>query len=336
MPIRLIDIARKTGYSVSTVSRVLHSSSKKYKISKEAEIKIRQAAKDLGYRPNKLAQSLKLKKTNEIGVIIPDISNPFFSALVKSIGKESRKNGYSIVLYESDENVSLEKEAIKRLLEKRVDGMIIAAVGLNEPYLKRLESNKLPVVTVDRCLEETTFDAISVDNLKGTYIAIQYLINEGHKKIAFIQGLPETFTNKGRLEGYLKALNNAQVPVYSDYIVGNDFRSLNGYLQTKKLLQLPDPPTVIFTAGDLIVLGALQAIKEEGLKIPDDISLVTFDDPDFATYLSPPLTSIRQPVDDMGILSVKLLLERMREPSCPAKRILLEPQLIIRNSVAKL
>ena len=336
MAIRLADIAKKTGFSVSTVSRALHSGSSKYKISQDTIKKIKKVAEELGYRTDKIARGLKLKRTLEIGVVVPDILNPFFATLVKSISKEVRKIGYTIMLCDSDETPQIEEEAIEHLLEKRVEGLIISAVGIHFNHIKALEKYKLPIVVVDRLFHGLKFDSVCVDNFKGALKATEYLVREGHRKIAIIQGLPGTSTNDARLSGYKTALNNANIAINFKYIVGDDFRRLNGYLQTKTLLKLDDPPTAIFTASDLIAIGAIQAIKEENMKIPDDISIVTFDDPRYVSHLSPPLTAVRQPVTEIGIIAVKLLTNRMKSFYDQIKQICLEPQLIVRNSVIHL
>ncbi|MCE7943694.1 MAG: LacI family transcriptional regulator [Chlorobi bacterium CHB1] len=311
MSARLLEIAQQTGFSVSTVSRVLHDHSNKYKISAATKALIRKAAEELGYRPNKLARGLRLNQTHEIGVIVPDISNPFFATLVKSIAGELRKSGYSIFVYDADENTAIEAESIKILLEKKVDGLIIASVG------------------------QEAVDAVSVDNFRGAYLATQYLIREGHRLIAFIQGLSGTYVNEGRLQGYKQALQESNLPLDERLIVGDDFRNYNGYLETKLLLKLQEPPTAIFTAGDLIAMGALEALKEDHYRVPQDVSLITFDDPSFATYLSPALTTVAQPVEKMGEMAVKLLFRRLRAPNGERRRILLEPRLIVRDSVMR-
>lgn len=335
MSARLLEISQKTGYSVSTVSRVLHDQSNKYKISEDTKQAVRKAAEELGYRPNMLARGLRLNQTHEVGVIVPDISNPFFATLVKSMAGELRKTGYSIFVCDADENTKLEAESLQILLEKKVDGLILAPVGLESGHLKKAAESSIPVILVDRCLEELAVDSVSVDNFRGAYLAVQHLIREGHKHIAFIQGLPGTYVNEGRLQGYKRALLDAKIPIDEKLIAGEDFRNYNGYLETKLLLKLHTPPTAIFTAGDLIAMGTLEALREEQRRVPQDISLVTFDDPSFATYLSPALTAVAQPVDKMGEIAVKLLFRRMRTPEGEPKKILLEPQLIVRNSVAR-
>lgn len=332
----LKDIAQRTGFSVSTISRVLHDSSKKYKISDETKQQIKKAAEELGYRPNTLARGLRLQQTNEIGIVVPDISNPFFSALIKSLATELRRGSYNFIVYESDENITLERASIKSLLDKRVDGLIIASVGQDFSHLRKLSETGVPLVTVDRCFDALDVDSVSVDNLKGTLLAVSHLIREGHSRIAFIQGLPGTYANEARLHGYKLALEQAGFPIDDRLIVGDDFRSMNGYLETKLLLKMTSPPSAIFTAGDLIALGALEACRENGYQIPNDISLVTFDDPVFATYLSPALTAVEQPISKMAEMAVAMLYRRIRTPNDERRQVLLEPKLNVRNSVARL
>ena len=332
----LKDIAQRTGFSISTISRVLHDSSKRYKISDETKQLIKKAADELGYRPNTLARGLRLQQTNEIGIVVPDISNPFFSALIKSFATELRRGGYNFIVYESDENISLERASIKSLLEKRVDGFIVASVGQDFSHLQTLHETGIPLVTVDRCFDALDVDSVSVDNEKGTRLAVSHLIREGHSRIAFIQGLPGTYANEARLHGYKIALEQAGIPIDERLIVGDDFRSMNGYLETKLLLNLASPPSAIFTAGDLIALGALEACRENGFRIPDDVSLATFDDPVFASYLSPALTAVEQPIAKMAEMAVAMLYRRIRSPHDERRQVLLEPKLNIRNSVSRL
>jgi LacI family transcriptional regulator len=336
MLVTLDDIAKKTGFSVSTVSRVLHDEIKKYRISDDTQTIIKNAAVELGYRPNRLARGLRLQQTHEIGVVVPDIANPFFSALIKSIASELHKMGYYFVVYDSDENIMNERAAIRSLLEKRVDGLIVAAVGQDFSHLDSLHDAEIPLVMVDRGFNALDVDSVSVDNVKGALLAVDHLIREGHTRIAFIQGLPGTYANETRLQGYRQALSDAAIPIDDGLIVGDDFRSLNGYLETNHLMKLSDPPTAIFAAGDLIALGALEACREQGVKIPDDLSLVTFDDPVFTSYLSPALTAVEQPIIKMAEMAVALLFHRIRNPKDEPRKILLEPKLNIRASVARI
>jgi len=332
----LKDIATKTGVSVSTVSRVLHDNSQKYKISESTKMKVKQVALDLGYRVNALARDLRRQKTCEVGIVVPDISNPFFAEVIKSLAGELRKRGYNFIVYDSDENISIEKSAIKSLLEKRVDGLVIASVGQDFSHIQKILDAEIPVVMVDRCFEDFDVDSVSVDNVKGSLLAVNHLIKEGHSRIAFIQGLPGTYANETRLQGYKKALHDASISIDNQLIVGDDFRSFNGYLKTKSLLQLSNPPTAIFTAGDLIALGTLEACKENNINIPHDISLITFDDPIFASYLSPALSAVEQPVTKIAEMAIAMLYSRMKNSHDKSRRVLLEPKLNIRSSVANI
>jgi LacI family transcriptional regulator len=336
MSVKLVDIARKTGYSVSTISRALSENSTAYKISQSTIDEIRIVATELGYRANKLARGLKSKRTYEIGVAVSDILNPFFTTLIKTISKEVRKIGYTLMLCDSDENTDLEQESIGHLLEKQVEGLIIAPVGINSKYINEIHGSKIPMIVVDRIFENSTFDSVSVDNYKGSSLATEHLIKEGHTRIAFIQGLRGTVTNEQRLMGYKDTLIKYNYPISAEYIVGDDFRTMNGYFQAKKLLDLEHPPTAIFAAGDLITLGCIQSINEKNLNIPQDISLVSFDDPQYFKHLSPSISAVRQPVNDMGIIAVKLLLDRMNRGVGEQNQIQLDPTLMIRNSVKRL
>lgn len=336
MSATLQDIAKKTGVSVSTVSRVLHDTSNRYKIGKETRARVEKVAKSLGYRVNALARGLRVQKTHEIGVIVPDISNPFFSAVIKSLASELKKKEYSIIVYDSDEDLLIERSSIKSLLEKQVDGLIIASVGQDFSHIQKIRDAEIPLVMLDRYFEELDVDSISVDNVKGSLLAVNHLIIQGHRRIAFIQGLPGTYANETRLQGYKSALQDAGISIDEDLIVGDDFREFNGYLKTKLLLNLPNPPTAIFTAGDLIALGTLEACRENNITIPGDLSLVTFDDPVFASYLSPALSAVEQPITKMAEMAVSILCDRIKNPYDIRRKILLEPKLNIRSSVALL
>lgn len=331
----IVDIAKRTGFSVSTVSRVLHGGDQRYKISDGTSVLIRQAAVSLGYTPNKVARGLRLQRTHQIGVIVADVSSPFFSHVVKAVSQEARKAGYSILICDANESTEVETESLKVLMENRVDGLLVAGVGQNAASLQRIRAQGIPLVILDRLFDNLSVDAVASDSFRGAYAVISYLIREGHRKIAIIQGLRGTFVNEERLRGYRQALEDAGLNVEPHYAVGHDFSTVNGYLEAKALLHIADPPTAIFTVNDAIALGALEALRQERWKVPDDMSLVTFDDPAFAASVSPRLTAVAQPVDKMGEIGLKLLLRRMHEQTTEPRRILLEPRLIIRESVSR-
>jgi LacI family transcriptional regulator len=337
LAITLNDIALKAGVSVSTVSRVLNNKARNNRISHETKQIVLKAAEDLSYRPNELARGLRLKKTNTIGLVVPDISNPFFAYVTRMIQKYAHQFGYSLIVCNTDENLRTEIEHTNLLRNKGVDGFIIMPVGVDYAHIEDLLKNDIPIILLDRSFDELSTNTVVVDNYSGSYEAIQHLIDMGHRRIAIVQGLPNTSTNNERVKGYIDALADNKITIDHKLIVGKDFRQENGYVETKLLLNLGNPPTAIFTTSDLITLGALQAITEEKLNIPDDISLVSFDDIEFAPYLLSPLTVVRQPRELMGEVAVKLLIEELQlSNKGQKKKIVLKPNLVIRKSVKNL
>ncbi len=337
MSITLKDIAQKTNCSVSTVSRILNHKSKQFRISNETEKLVLEAAKELKYRPNELARGLRLKKSHTIGLVVPDISNPFFAYVTHVIQRHAYEAGYSLIVCNTDEDINLEMEQIELLRRKGVDGYIILPVGTKKEHIYELLDQNKPFVLLDRCFGDMNTNAVVVDNQKGSYQAVKHLIDNGHKRIAIIQGLKNTSTSNARLSGYIDALKENKIKIDPRLIVGNDFRKENGYIETKILLKMDNPPTAIFTTSDLITLGTLQAIEEEKKSIPRDISLVAFDDIDYAPFLVAPLTSVRQPRDMMGQMAVKLLIDDIKSKGMRKKeRMVLDPKLILRKSVYNL
>lgn len=334
MPVTLEDIAKKSGMSVSTVSRVVNKVAGKYRISLETEKLVLRAAKDLRYRPNQLARGLRLKRTQTIGLIVPDISNPFFAYVTRSIQTSAHKLGYSLVVCDTDEDIDLEIEHTNLLVAKGVDGLIVMPVGQKSDHLEQLKKENIPFVLVDRNFDELKTNSVVVDNYKGAYEVVEYLIKQGHTRIGIITGLPNTYTSKGRLKGYKDALSVYGISLDESLIVGNSFRKETGYVETKFLMKHPNPPTAIFATGDLLTLGALEAIEEEGKKIPDDISFVAFDEIDFNPFLKCPLTTVAQPKENMGEIAVKLLIQDIKvKGKKEAKHIILNPRIILGSSV---
>ena len=336
MAVTLNDVAERAGVSVSTVSRVLNRKATKHRISPGTEEAILRAAEDLNYKANHLARGLRLSKTNTIGLIAPDISNPFFAYVIKRVQNIAYGLGYSLIVCNSDESLEQEIEQVNLLYRKRVDGLIAMPVGQRYDHFEEWLDRDGPLVLLDRCFDALHVDSVVVDNYRGAYEATEHLIAFGHERIAFVQGLPGTYTNTARLQGYRDALTAHGIRVDETLVVGGDFRQERGYIETKLLLGLDPAPTAIFATGDLITLGALQAIYEEGLDIPNDISLMSFDDFDFASFLKCPLTAVQQPKEAMGEMAVKLLVERLDNGSKERRRIMLKPKLIVRESVRRL
>lgn len=337
MPATLHDIARKSGLSVSTVSRILNKKSAKFRISETTEKLVLKTARELNYRPNQLARGLRLKRTHTIGLVAPDLSNPFFASVMKSAQVVAHGLGYSLVVCDTDENEQMEIEHVNLLYSKGVDGMIVLPVGQKSSHFATYVEHAVPLVLVDRVFSDLNANTVLIDNYGGAREAVEYLIARGHRRIAIIQGLPSTYTSDERLRGYRDALSRNNIPIDESLIVGKDFRKQNGYVETKFLLGRSERPTAIFTTSDLITLGALEAIFEEGLEVPTDISVIAFDEVESADFFRCPITVIAQPRETIGEIAVRLVIEQIRSPKkLELRQIVLKPHLIIRDSVARL
>jgi LacI family transcriptional regulator len=322
------DIAVKANVSVSTVSRVLNNVAGKYRISRDTQKLVLKTAKELKYQPNQLARGLRLKKTHTIGLIVPDISNPFFACITDTIQSAAHRVGYSIVVCNTDDKLELEVEHTQLLVSKGVDGLIVLPVGQGSDHFRRLRKENIPFVLVDRYFEDLDAHSVLIDNFKGSYEAVEHLISRGHVRIGLIEGLPGASTTRGRRAGYLAALASHGIPLDESLLRGQSFRKETGYTETKALLRTDNPPTAIFATNDLITLGALEAIYEKGLNIPEDVSLVAFDEIDFNPFLRCPLTTVIQPREEMGEMAVKILVESMAQKEQKVfRQIVLPPRL---------
>lgn len=329
----LESIANNLGYSISTVSRVLNGNASKYRISDTTAKKIIEEAKRINYMPSILAKGLRTNKTYTLGLIIPNIENSFFANIAGIIIREARLYNYKVVVSDTQENEQFEQEAVSSLLARHVDGIIIAPCGQSADTMHTINKHGIPVVQIDRYYNDISFSPyISTDNYKGGVIATEHLISCGHKKIACIQGFPYSIPVINRTKGYADTLikyglnENIQ-------ICGDKFSIQNGYLETKLLLSKTEIPTAIFAQSNLILLGTIKAIYESGLKIPDDISVISFDDNIMFNFLNPAISSIAQPTEEIGILSVKVLTDMIAGKHSDQSHLLLPPQLRIRNSV---
>ncbi len=330
------DLAERIGLSVTTVSRVLNGKSKAYRISTATSEKVLAAASAYNYSPNRIARGLRLDKTETIGLIIPDISNPFFASIAKIIEVEARNKGYSIILCDSLDDVITEAELLNLLSGRKVDGIIIAPAGKMSSHIEEIQQQGIPVMVIDRYFPGTKLPYVTSDNYLGTMLAMEHLIEMGHFRIACIQGISGISANNDRVMGYRDALLKSGVLPDDALILGYDFGVENGYVQTKKLLALPDRPTAILALSNLISLGTLRALKEAGLIVPDDISIVSFDEQPYSAFLACPMTTVEQPREEIGKLAVDSLVNIIDKVlSAKAINLKLQPRLIYRESVRK-
>jgi LacI family transcriptional regulator len=323
------DVAKEAGVSINTVSRALNG---KPDISTETKKRILETVKRLGYRPNKLARGLRSNKTGVIGVIIADIANPFFSAVVKGMGKEAKTLHYSIILQDTGENYENEEEAIHIMLSEHVDGVLITPVQTKKKSIHMLQEFGIPFVLVARYFNEVDTDYVVADDAQGGYLATTHLIERGHRRIAFINGPLYNFSAIERLEGYKKSLHEHNIKVNRRLIRAGVLTMEDGYTHAKDMLRKINPrPTAFFAFSDFVALGVMKAVREAGFRVPDDIAIVGYDDIAFASCLEVPLTTVRMPKWEMGGEAVSILVKKINREEGRA-RLRMPVKLVVRQS----
>jgi LacI family transcriptional regulator len=331
--VSIVDIAKKAGVSISTVSRVLNGKAEEFRISEKSQEKIRDTARKLNYIPNQFAASLKSGKSNTIALIIPSLSNPFFAEIASEINLEVRNRGYVTIIGDSDENVDIENEELRQMESRNIEALIIVPCSQNWSAIKKMHDQGRPIVCIDRYFEDIDIPFVATDNYEGAIMATRHLIDNGHKRIACIQGVRESVPNKLRIKGYKDAMLAAGYEQY--IIVGDEFSIQNGYKETKLLLQSKDRPTAIFTLSNTIAMGCVKALREENVNIPEDVSLITFDDHPYLEYLSTPLTCVTQPTREICRLAVKHLFFMLSNKEIKSKKVWLKAEITYRKSVQK-
>lgn len=330
-------IAEKTALSITTVSRVLNGYSKQFRISDATTQRVLEVAKELNYTPNQIAQSLRLKRTNTIGLMVPDIGNPFFAGMAKIITAESANRGYSVILTASNDNYKIEKELLSLLISRNVDAMIMIPCGKEKKHIEAVSKRGIPVLFLDRYLENSAIPFITTDNYEGAYNITQYLISNGHRRISCVQGATDTVPNNRRIKGFLDALKANKIG--SGYtITGKDFSIESGYIETKLLLsrKKEERPTAIFALSTMTLLGVLKAINECELIIPDDISVVSFDNQPFLEYLNPSITCVAQPIEEISKIAIEKLIDGLEKKESVTANLFIKPTIIFRHSVRML
>lgn len=328
--VTLKDVAKEVGVSAMAVSKALNG---KGGVSASTEKKILDAVKRLGYQPNIIAKSLRLSNTKTLGVVVSDSSHSFFASVIKGIEETAAKEGYNIILCNTDQDYEKEKKAVDVLISKRIDGIILAASMLTKEsdveYLKKLG---IPFVFVIRRSESDDVDYVINDNVTGAYIMTKHLITPEAEKIYFLNLYKGSPSGKDRLAGYRRALKENNIKYSPKHIRNVKPQIEEGYMAMKKLLADEDDVHTVFCGCDVIAIGAIEAILETGRRVPEDIRVGAYDDIDFAAYLKVPLTTIRQPKYLLGEKATKLLTEKIKTKSMEPKHIILNPELVIRQS----
>ncbi|MBA3927558.1 LacI family DNA-binding transcriptional regulator [Listeria rustica] len=327
------DIAEKTGVSITTISQILNGKGSRF--SEATRNKVFQTAKDLAYKPNFFAKNMVTNRTNTIGMIVPEVTDPFFSQMVKGAEDYLNAHDYMILLCNSSQDSTREDLYVEELLHRAVDGLIIASPNiLASNVFTQLEALHKPYILLDRKRHHREEGNIFIDDYEGGYMATEHLLSLGHTKIGIITSDDSFYSVEERLQGYQASLKEHEISGSPDWIMAGDQTMAGGYVASKKLLASTDI-TALFVTNDQMAAGTYRAALELGISIPDDLSIIGFDDIELAEYMAPTLTTIRQPIYNIGKTAAKYLLKAIQNPTekMPNKKMPLD--LIIRESTKK-
>lgn len=326
------DVAREAGVSVGTVSRYINGN----KIKDINKKRIDAAIKKLDYSLNSIARYLKTNKTNTIGVVIPDLADIYSTTIVKNIEEKLHEYGYQIIVCGSNNNIKLEQEKVSLLLSKQIDGLIVYSTGCDLGYLNQINKNQIPVIAIDNLIENYSCDQVLSDNVDATYKATEYLISLNHKRIGIISADNEFFTARERLIGYKKALEDNNISIDDQLIQSIGFHKHSGYNGINNLLSLSNPPTAIIACNYYTTVGAYKAIHERSIKLPQQLSFIGWDDIGLTDITVPPLTTIAQPMHEVGIKTAELMIARIESNNTSPTITRFKTKIVVRGTVKKL
>ncbi|HEV8230118.1 MAG TPA: LacI family DNA-binding transcriptional regulator [Candidatus Limnocylindria bacterium] len=328
---RIYDVARSAGVSIATVSRVANGTAH---VGAGTQARVRAAMETLGYRPHALARGLAARRSNTIGLLITDILDPYFAEIVRGAQERAESAGYAVLLGDASVRTATEDLLVKRLLERRVDGLIVASSRTTDEYAAQLKSEDIPVVCINGPIGQFAH-AVQIDHRAGARLAIRHLAGLGHRRIAHITGPAGVPTRKERLGSYRAALKEVGLD-HDPALVGAGVATIEeSAAATTRLLAAPDPPTAIFAYNDRFAIGCYRAIRAAGLRVGADVSIVGFDDIVMTEWVDPPLTSVSQPRNEMGRIAIDLLLAVLTGRSAP-ELVVVQPQLVVRGSTGPL
>ncbi len=327
----LQEVAQRAKVSIATVSRVLNKSDK---VVPETRAVVQQALRELGYRPSRVARRLRMKdgRAHLVGLIIPDIQNPFYAEIARGVEDAAYAAEYALLLCNSDENPEKERFYLNVMLSESVDGIVLPPFDDTDAAVIEIAATGMPVVCVDRSMAKLKTDLVEVDNHRGAFEAVSHLLAKGHEHIGLIEGRSQVSTSRERRRGYLDALAEREIAVRKDLMRAGDFKQDSGRILANELLALRKPPTALFVCNNLMTVGALATIHQRGLRVPQDVAIVGFDDLPWAEALDPPLTVVRQPAYEVGREAMELLLKRIMDPDRAPVTVRLLPEMVTRSS----
>ncbi len=329
------DVALRAGVSVTTVSHVVNDTRH---VSAKGRERVEEAIRELGYVPNAMARSLKSNTTSTLGMLIPNSSNPYFAEIVRIVEDRCFGAGYTLVLCNTDDEPRRQSVYLQVLAERRIDGLIVVSTGAgdDDSLVTQLHGLRIPTVLVDREIADPACDLVETAHMQGGLLAVRHLLSLGHKRIACIGGPVGVMPSEQRIEGWRIALAEAGATPSTDALLWRGgFTSQGGYEAMHAILRTEQAPSAVFVCNDLMAIGALRAAHESGVHVPDDLSIVGFDDIELSAYTSPPLTTVAQPKERIGALAVDMLLERVGGKRRDARKVVLQPELRVRASTAR-
>lgn len=334
MAVTIYDIAKQSGVSRATVSRVINNSGY---VKEETREKVLKAIKELNYTPSAIARSLSTNKTNTIGVVVPEINDPFFGEIIKGISQAAEKYDLNIILFDTADSIEKEIKALKLLRQQRIEGIMITPTyteqKFNSEYLKTIQNSGIPIILMDGHIKYDGFSGVFIDHVKGAYEGTEALIKSGHRKIAIINGNMNSRPAKERLMGYKKALDENNIPLDERYIFYGNYNYEITYEITKEILKMQDRPTAIFVCSNRMSLGCVKAFNEENIKIPEDMAIVGFDKLEVLNILGMNISFVSGPTSELGKIGMKMLVDIINNKNIrQINSITLSPELVLKGS----
>ena len=326
--VKIKDVADAAGVSTATVSRVLAD---KPHVRKEVKARVLDVVRELNYRPNRVARSLRSRKSTIIGLIVSDIENPFFQQVSRAVEDAAHKQGYSVMLCNNDEDPEKEQQYLHLIRDENLAGVILSPTRQTADNFSTTSELNIPMAVIDRRVSNVAVDNILIDNVQAAYTLTTHLIKHGHRRIGAIFGMGST-TGRERREGFVRALKEHDLQPSTELVKYANPRERDGFRTTIKLLQLPEPPDAIITSNSLLAAGALRALRENNTAVPEEVAFASFDETTWAKLVVPALTVIQQPTYEIGQTATELLIKRIKDPTRSNREVILKAKLVVRQS----
>ncbi|MBE1442328.1 MULTISPECIES: LacI family DNA-binding transcriptional regulator [unclassified Paenibacillus] len=329
----IYDVAEAAGVSIATVSKVINGTGR---ISDKTRKHVTNVMEELKYQPSMVASALTGKSTFTVGLTLPDLANPFFAEIARAVEDRGHEYGFNVFICSTDNDPDREIKYFSLLTQKRVDGVIVATRTQKDLFLKKLIQQNVPIALITGEMPTLAVDTVMVDDFLGGYQAGTHLVEQGHRRIAILAEDVNTMSNRERIRGCKQAMTSAGLEVDERLVASGDFTVSGGKEAMLRLLDMEEPPTAVFACNDLLAIGAIQGARERGLQLPQQLSVVGFDNTILATIIDPPLTTVAQPIQEIGRQAMDLLVQEIKGEKSMKQRVVLMPELVVRGSTAEL